>query len=73
MDEHRFKCSNSQIIISSYVNGGKPSIEKLGHLIACMQSIGPDFIKLAVDVDYITDLPPIFQMLTHCHVRAQFD
>ncbi|XP_015891652.3 bifunctional 3-dehydroquinate dehydratase/shikimate dehydrogenase, chloroplastic [Ziziphus jujuba] len=68
MDKHRFKCSNSQIIISSYVNGGKPSMEKLGHLIACMQSIGADFIKLAVDVDYITDLPPIFQMLTHCHV-----
>ncbi|KAF3436378.1 hypothetical protein FNV43_RR23470 [Rhamnella rubrinervis] len=66
----RYKCSNSQIIVSSHVtnNCGKPSIDRLGYLIACMHSTGADIIKLSVNVDYITDLPPIFQMLTHCHV-----
>lgn len=64
------KSSNSQIIVSSYVNGGKPSREKLGNLIACMQSTGADVIKLMVEVDNITDVTPIFQILTHCEVLS---
>ncbi|XP_062087181.1 bifunctional 3-dehydroquinate dehydratase/shikimate dehydrogenase, chloroplastic-like isoform X2 [Humulus lupulus] len=59
---------NSQIIVSSYVNGSKPSSEKLGNLIACMQSTGADVIRLIVEVHNITDVAPIFQMLTHCQV-----
>ena len=68
MVEH--KPSNSQIIVSSYVNGGKPSREKLGDLIACMQSTGADVIKLIVEVDCITDVAPIFQTLTQCQVMT---
>jgi hypothetical protein len=68
MAECMYKRANTKIIVSSYVNGGKPSNEKLGHLIACMQSTGADVIKLVIDVDYITDLAPVFQMLTHCQV-----
>ncbi|TXG63533.1 hypothetical protein EZV62_010527 [Acer yangbiense] len=61
--------SNTKIIVSSYVNGGgRPSTEKLGDLIACMQATGADVIKLEIAVDYITDLAPIFQMLTYCQV-----
>ncbi|KAK4841176.1 hypothetical protein QYF36_000141 [Acer negundo] len=61
--------SNTKIIVSSYVNGGgRPSTEKLGDLIACMQATGADVIKLEIAVDYITDLVPIFQMLTYCQV-----
>ncbi|KAF4350573.1 hypothetical protein G4B88_030106 [Cannabis sativa] len=59
---------NSQIIVSSYVNGSKPSSEKLSNLIACMQSIGADVIKLIVEVHNIIDVAPIFHMLTHCQV-----
>ncbi|XP_041016725.1 bifunctional 3-dehydroquinate dehydratase/shikimate dehydrogenase, chloroplastic-like isoform X1 [Juglans microcarpa x Juglans regia] len=68
MAEHLYGRVNSRIIVSSYVNGGKPSTEKLGHLIACMQSTGADVIKLVIDVDYITDLAPVFEMLTRCQV-----
>ncbi|KAK7835705.1 bifunctional 3-dehydroquinate dehydratase/shikimate dehydrogenase [Quercus suber] len=68
MAECMYKRANSKIIVSSYVNGGKPSNERLVNLIACMQSTGADVIKLVIDVDYITDLAPVFQMLAHCQV-----
>lgn len=65
--EHN-KPSKSQIIVSSYVNGGRPSRERLGNLVACMQSTGADVVKLIVEVNYITEVAPILQMLTHCQV-----
>ncbi|XVF32688.1 hypothetical protein REPUB_Repub17cG0104300 [Reevesia pubescens] len=68
MAEYLYNRSNSRIIVSSYVNGGKPSTEKLGNLIACMQATGADVIKLDICVDYITDLAPVFTFLTHCQV-----
>ncbi|KAJ8898668.1 hypothetical protein K2173_004702 [Erythroxylum novogranatense] len=68
MVEYVYNRSSSKLVVSSYVNGGKPSAEKLGFLIACMQSTGADVIKLVIDVDYITDLAPVFKMLTHCQV-----
>uniref|UniRef100_A0A2P2KCE8 Shikimate dehydrogenase substrate binding N-terminal domain-containing protein n=1 Tax=Rhizophora mucronata TaxID=61149 RepID=A0A2P2KCE8_RHIMU len=68
MADYAYNRSNSKLIVSSYVNGGKPSAEKLGYLISCMQSTGADVIKLVIDVDYITDLAPIFKMLSLCQV-----
>ncbi|XWS46730.1 hypothetical protein CRYUN_Cryun14cG0093100 [Craigia yunnanensis] len=68
MAEYLYNRSNSRIIVSSYVNGGKPSTEKLGDLIACIQATGADVIKLDICVDYITDLAPVFTILTHCQV-----
>lgn len=62
------KRSSSKIIVSRYLNGENMSKEKLGNLIASMQSSGGDVIKLLVEVDYITDLAPIFQLLTSCQV-----
>lgn len=62
------KGSNSKIIISSYLNGGNPCKEKLCNLIIELQSTGADVIKFDVDVAYITDVAPIFHMLTHCQV-----
>ena len=70
MAEYLYNRSNSRIIVSSYVNGGKPSTEKLGDLIACIQATGADVIKLDICVDYITDLAPVFTILTHCQVLA---
>ncbi|KAK8693868.1 hypothetical protein V6N13_071435 [Hibiscus sabdariffa] len=68
MAEYLNNRSNTRIIVSNYVNAGKPSVDKLAHLIACMQATGADVIKLDVCVDYITDLAPIFTLLTHCQV-----
>lgn len=66
--ELKNKGSNSKIIISSYLNGGNPCKEKLCNLIIELQSTGADVIKFDVDVAYITDVAPIFHMLTHCQV-----
>ncbi|CAN0899085.1 Bifunctional 3-dehydroquinate dehydratase/shikimate dehydrogenase, chloroplastic [Linum grandiflorum] len=60
--------SNIKLIVSSHVNGQKPSAEELGNLIASMQSTGADVIKLVIDVESITDLAPVFRMLTHSQV-----
>ncbi|KAM7501293.1 hypothetical protein LguiB_000197 [Lonicera macranthoides] len=62
------KRSNSKIIISSHVKGKNPSKEKLGNLIALLQSTGADIIKLVVDTVYITDVAPIFHILAHSQV-----
>ncbi|XAR58488.1 3-dehydroquinate dehydratase [Bertholletia excelsa] len=59
---------NTKIIVSSYANSGRPTPEKLGSLVACMQSTGADIVKLLVDVIYITDVAPVFHTLTHCQV-----
>jgi 3-dehydroquinate dehydratase/shikimate dehydrogenase len=68
MAEYVYNRSNTKLIVSSYVNGRKPSAEELGYLIACMQSTGADVLKLVLDVEKITDLAPVFTMLTHCQV-----
>ncbi|KAF2298586.1 hypothetical protein GH714_024224 [Hevea brasiliensis] len=68
MAEYVYNRTNSKLIVSSYVNGGKPSMEKLGNLIACLQSTGADVVKLVINVDYITDLASVFKMLAHCQV-----
>ncbi|KDP21552.1 hypothetical protein JCGZ_22023 [Jatropha curcas] len=68
MAEYVYNRSNTKLIVSSYVKGEKPSAEKLGNLIVHMQSTGADVIKLVINVDYITDLAPIFKMLAHCQV-----
>ncbi|EEF41656.1 shikimate dehydrogenase, putative [Ricinus communis] len=68
MAEYIYNRSSGKLIVSSYVNGGKPSAEKLGNLIANLQSTGADVIKLVINVDYITDLAPVFKMLAHCQV-----
>ncbi|KAK9280767.1 hypothetical protein L1049_003655 [Liquidambar formosana] len=68
MTKYMDRRSNSKIIVSSYVHNGDLSEEKLSCLIACMQSTGADIVKLVIDVVYITDLAPVFHMLTHCQV-----
>ncbi|KAK3003243.1 hypothetical protein RJ639_018185 [Escallonia herrerae] len=62
------KRSNTKIIVSSYLNGGTPSKEKLGNLIACLQCTGADIVKVVIDVIYITDVAPLFHVLAHCQV-----
>ncbi|CAN4101197.1 unnamed protein product [Withania somnifera] len=60
--------SNCKIIASSYVNGGNPTKDRLCNLIINLQSTGADIIKLVIDVAYITDVEPVFHMLTHSQV-----
>ncbi|KVI12521.1 Aldolase-type TIM barrel [Cynara cardunculus var. scolymus] len=58
------KRENSKIIVSSYVKCGIHSKEKLGNLLICLQSTGADIVKLVTEVAYITDVAPVFHVLT---------
>lgn len=59
--------SNSKIIASTYVinAGNPPTKDTLCNSIINLQSTGADIIKLVIDVAYITDVAPVFHMLTH--------
>eukprot|EP00262_Sarcandra_glabra_P020593 TRINITY_DN8273_c0_g3_i2.p1 TRINITY_DN8273_c0_g3~~TRINITY_DN8273_c0_g3_i2.p1 ORF type:complete len:542 (-),score=79.52 TRINITY_DN8273_c0_g3_i2:122-1669(-) len=60
--------SNSKIIVSCHVSGKIPSKEELSQLVARMQSTGADIIKIVTNADFITDIAPIFHLLSHCQV-----
>ncbi|XP_051141955.1 bifunctional 3-dehydroquinate dehydratase/shikimate dehydrogenase, chloroplastic-like isoform X2 [Andrographis paniculata] len=60
--------SRTRIIVSNHVQAGNVTREKLGEMIIEMQSTEADVIKLVIDVGSITDVAPIFHMLTHCQV-----
>ncbi|KAK4492563.1 hypothetical protein RD792_003378 [Penstemon davidsonii] len=66
--ELRRERSNTKIIINNCVNTGIFTRENLSELIINIQSIGADVVKLDINVNSITDVAPIFHMLTHCQV-----
>lgn len=68
IDELMQKRENSKIIVSSYVKSGVCCKEKLGNLLVCLQSTGADIIKVVTEVAYITDVSPVFHILTHSQV-----
>ncbi|XP_043709233.1 bifunctional 3-dehydroquinate dehydratase/shikimate dehydrogenase, chloroplastic-like [Telopea speciosissima] len=68
MSEYSNKSSNSKLIVSSYKGAGTPSKEELSYLVARLQSIGADIIKLGTDVVKITDVAPVFHLISHCQV-----
>ncbi|KAK4418197.1 Bifunctional 3-dehydroquinate dehydratase/shikimate dehydrogenase, chloroplastic [Sesamum alatum] len=68
IDELKRQRSKTRIIVSNYVNKGVLTREKLADLIIDMQSTDADIIKLVIDVKSITDVAPLFHMLTHCQV-----
>ncbi|XP_042516886.1 bifunctional 3-dehydroquinate dehydratase/shikimate dehydrogenase, chloroplastic-like [Macadamia integrifolia] len=68
MSKYASNNSNSKIIVSSYKGVGKPSEEDLSHLVVRLQSIGADIIKLVTDVVKISDVAPVFHIISHCQV-----
>ncbi|KAL3849807.1 hypothetical protein ACJIZ3_011689 [Penstemon smallii] len=68
INELRRERSNTKIIISNYVNTDIFTREKLSEFIINIQSTGADVVKLEINVNSITDVAPIFHMLTHCQV-----
>ncbi|XXG83317.1 hypothetical protein AAC387_Pa10g1100 [Persea americana] len=59
------KHSNSKMIVS---HGGTPLAEELGAFVHLMQSTGADIIKITTDAVVITDVAPIFRLLSQCQV-----
>ncbi|MFS7930887.1 putative 3-dehydroquinate dehydratase, Shikimate dehydrogenase [Helianthus anomalus] len=70
MNEFMQKRENSKIIVSSYVKSGIGICckETLGNLLVALQSTGADIVKVVTEVAYITDVAPVFHILTHSQV-----
>lgn len=62
------KHCNSKTIVSYHVKDRSSSKEKLGDLVAHMQSTRADIIKLVIDSFVITDVAKIFHLLSQCQV-----
>ncbi|KAF5206725.1 Shikimate dehydrogenase (NADP(+)) [Thalictrum thalictroides] len=58
---------NSKLIVSCHVDV-TPSKDDLSFIVARLQSTGADIIKLSFDTVYITDVVPLFHVLSHCQV-----
>lgn len=68
IDELMQKRDNSKIIVSSYVKSGVHCKETLSNLLVGLQSTGADIVKVVTEVAYITDVAPVFHVLTHSQV-----
>ncbi|KAM0071944.1 putative 3-dehydroquinate dehydratase, Shikimate dehydrogenase (NADP(+)) [Helianthus debilis subsp. tardiflorus] len=70
MNELMQKREHSKIIVSSYVKSGIGICckETLGNLLVALQSTGADIVKVVTEVAYITDVAPVFHILTHSQV-----
>ncbi|KAI7747687.1 hypothetical protein M8C21_029025, partial [Ambrosia artemisiifolia] len=62
------KRENSKIIVSGYVKSGVCCKESVGNLLVGLQSTGADIVKVVTEVAYITDVAPVFHVLTHSQV-----
>lgn len=56
------------MIVSYHSHGGTPLAEELGDFVHLMQSTGADIMKITTDGVVITDVAPIFHLLSHCQV-----
>nr|XP_043620886.1 bifunctional 3-dehydroquinate dehydratase/shikimate dehydrogenase, chloroplastic-like [Erigeron canadensis] len=68
MHELMEKRENSKIIVTSYLKSGVYCKEKIGNMLVALQSTGADIVKVVTEVAYITDVAPVFHVLTHSQV-----
>lgn len=61
--------SKTKVIVSSHHYQLTPSAEDLGNLVAIIQAIGADIVKIATTALDITDVAHMFQIMVHSQVR----
>lgn len=59
---------NFKLIVSSHNYEFTPSSEELSELVAKIQAVGADIVKIATTAVDICDVARMFQIMTHCHV-----
>ncbi|KAJ8760717.1 hypothetical protein K2173_017791 [Erythroxylum novogranatense] len=62
------KHGTGKVIVSCYVNGITPSKENFSQLVARMQSIGANIIKIVSNAKDITEMERIFHLLSYSQV-----
>ncbi|XP_072997001.1 bifunctional 3-dehydroquinate dehydratase/shikimate dehydrogenase, chloroplastic isoform X1 [Typha latifolia] len=63
------KPENFNLIVSSHNYQSTPSTEELGSLVARIQAVGADIVKIATTAVDIADVARMFQVIVHCQER----
>ncbi|XP_008813741.1 bifunctional 3-dehydroquinate dehydratase/shikimate dehydrogenase, chloroplastic isoform X1 [Phoenix dactylifera] len=63
------KPENFKLIVSSHNYQSTPSSEELGSLVARIQAVGADIVKIATTAVDIVDVTRMFQVIVHCQEK----
>lgn len=58
---------NFKLIVSSHNYENTPSCDELSELVARIQAVGADIVKIATTAVDISDAARMFQVMVHCH------
>uniref|UniRef100_A0A0D9V145 Shikimate dehydrogenase n=1 Tax=Leersia perrieri TaxID=77586 RepID=A0A0D9V145_9ORYZ len=64
------KPEKCKLIVSSHNYESTPSCEELADLVARIQAVGADIVKIATTARDIVDVSRMFQVMVHCQVSA---
>jgi 3-dehydroquinate dehydratase / shikimate dehydrogenase len=59
---------NFKLIVSSHNYEFTSSCDELSELVARIQAVGADIVKIATTAVDISDVVRMFQVMVHCHV-----
>lgn len=66
------KPDKCKLIVSSHNYESTPSSEELSNLVARIQAVGADIVKVATTATDIVDVSRMFQVMVHCQVSDSF-
>lgn len=64
------KPESFKLIVSSHNYQTTPSSDELSGLVATIQAVGADIVKIATTAVDIVDVTRMFQVIVHCQVSA---
>ena len=64
------KPEKCKLIVSSHNYEYTPSCEELANLVARIQAVGADIVKVATAAKDIVDVSRMFQVMVHCQVSV---
>ena len=66
------KPENFKLIVSSHNYQSTPSSEELGSLVARIQAVGADIVKIVTTAVDIVDVTRMLQVIVHCQVSDKY-
>jgi 3-dehydroquinate dehydratase type I len=64
------KPEKCKLIVSSHNYEYTPSCEEITNLVASIQAVGADIVKVATTAKDIVDVSRMFQVMVHCQVSV---
>lgn len=66
------KPAKCKLIVSSHNYECTPSCEEIANIVARIQAVGADIVKIATTAKDIVDVSRMFQVMVHCQVSVFF-